>query len=67
MMKLMSAVLAVTMSIPTAIERYPTYSDSSMVAMEEIKKKKKKKKGKKVGKKGKKKKRGFFKKFKGSK
>ena len=48
------------------IQSYPTHSDSSIVAMNEIKKKKKKK-GKKVGKKGKKKKKGFFKKLKGAK
>ena len=65
-MKLISAVLAIVMSIPTMIQSHPTHSDSSIVAMNEIKKKKKKK-GKKVGKKGKKKKKGFFKKLKGAK
>tara|TARA_R110000824_G_scaffold5316_1_gene24722 strand:- start:116 stop:304 length:189 start_codon:yes stop_codon:yes gene_type:complete len=43
----------------------PFVTDSSNIAMSEIKKKKKK--GKKIKKKGKKKKKGFFSKFKGAK
>ena len=34
-MKLISAVLAIVMSIPTMIQSYPTHSDSSIVARKE--------------------------------
>ena len=65
----MKNVLKLLLSAVILFGAVPTVNaaDMNMAGMEEIKKKKKKKKGKKVGKKGKKKKRGFFKKFKGSK
>lgn len=59
-MKLISAVLAIVMSIPTMIQSYPTHSDSSIVAMNEIKKKKKKKE-RRLGRKERKRRRDFLK------